>query len=300
MLGGLLLGFSSLTRSVLWMFPAVLGFVVLMTWRGSPQRRVLAVCAMLVGFLSPVAPWAVRNTSLHKTVTVIDVMGGRNFMMGNYQFTPLNRAWETIELSGERSWIHVLHDRHPKVMRAGLTQGQIDKLAMREAVAFVLENPGLSIQRAIVKFFNFWGLERELIAGASRSFAGRLRIPAILAITVLVFGSYATVTLGAILGALLEPPRDGRLLLVFSLVLAWICGLHTLAFGHSRYHLPLIPLLAIPAASTVVHWRSIWASRNRRSAQVAFLLSLILITSWLVEIVFVDLERFLDALRAAA
>jgi len=80
---------------------------------------------------------------------------------------------DAISIQGEREWLQVLVNHRPEV--AGSTQGQIDKFALAEGIRFVGENPGLTVQRDLIKFFDFWGLERELVAGAKREYFGPIR-----------------------------------------------------------------------------------------------------------------------------
>jgi 4-amino-4-deoxy-L-arabinose transferase-like glycosyltransferase len=297
--GGVLLGLAALTRSVVWPFPAVFGLYLLATWGGTIWQRLLAILAFGLGFAAPIAPWAVRNTRLQETPTVIDVMGGRNFMMGNYAYTPMNRAWAAIGIEGQRSWIGVLQAEHPREM-PHLTQGQLDKLALRAAVRFVLEHPWLTLRRDAVKFFNFWGLERELIAGAARGYFGPVSAPVLVLLTLLIFGSYAAAMLAGIFGAAVRPPADRRAHGLLLLLIAFVCGLHTLAFGHSRYHLPLMPLVLVYAAAALVPARQIGASRGRWTFALACGLGGLLLAAWAAEVLIVDLDRFVAALGTAA
>lgn len=295
---GVLLGLAALTRSVMWLFPPVFGAYLLLTWRGRLRRRLLGALAISLAFAVTVAPWAARNTRLQETFIVVDVMGGRNFMIGNYEHTPVNRAWTAIGIKGDRSWVAVLHDRYPSP--TGRTQGQLDKLAQREAIRFVLSHPWMTARRDLVKFINFWGLERELVAGAAQGNFGRVRAPTLGLLTLLVFGSYAAAMIAGIFGAVAWSSDDWRSHGLLLLLVAFVCGLHTLAFGHSRYHLPLMPLVLIFAAAAIVHWPEIWASRRHWSFALAFGLCGILLTAWAVEVLVVDLNRFVTALRGAA
>jgi 4-amino-4-deoxy-L-arabinose transferase-like glycosyltransferase len=296
--GGVLLGLGALTRSVLWLFPPVLAVYLLATWRGPAGRRLTAALVMALGFAATIAPWAARNTRLQRTFITIDVMGGRNFMMGNYEYTPLHRAWTAIEIQGERSWIEVLRARHGGL--SGLTQGQIDKLAQREAVRFVLGHPALTLRRDVIKFFNFWGLERELIAGAARGHFGRVPAPALAALTLLIFGGYAVTVVSAVFGAAVRPPADRRSHGLLLLFIAFVCGLHTLSFGHSRYHLPLIPLALVYSARAVADPRAIWSRRGTWAFGLDCALAGLLVAGWCWEVFAVDLDRFVSAVRAAA
>lgn len=294
-LAAVMLGLAALTRSVVWLFPPVLTCFLLFAFRGSWRRSFAASALFVVVFTLVLAPWAYRNTRLQKTFIAIDVMGGRNFMMGNYRYTPMYRSWATIELQGEESWIHEVVQTYPTTQPR--TQGQIDKLAMRQAFKFIAANPGLTLKRDIVKFFDFWGLERELIAGGERGLFGSISTPALLGMGILLCGTYALLLFAGIYGLIFAPPADRRVHLFLLLLIAFICALHTLAFAHSRYHLPLIPLVLVYAASALVHRREIWQQRRRLAFALASGLCLIFMAGWLWGIVVVDPERILHLLH---
>jgi hypothetical protein len=269
---------------------------LLIAWRGGIASRVLAAAAVLVPFCVTVAPWVVRNTRLEHTFTTIDTMGGRNLMMGNYEYTPLFRSWDAISLQGEQSWYKVLGAAHPESGR--MTPGQKDKLAMREGVRFVLQNPLLTAKRDMVKFFQFWGLERELVAGAARGYFGQLSKLTILPLTMLIFGSYCLAMISGAFGMVMAPPQDKRLHALLLLVIAFICGMHTLVFAHSRYHLPVMPLVLAYSASALVHAREIWQRRRERSFWFATAICCVFLAGWIAEIGFVETERFMNTLQS--
>jgi 4-amino-4-deoxy-L-arabinose transferase-like glycosyltransferase len=295
-LAGIVMGLAALTRSVVWLLPAVLGVFFLVAWGDRMARRILAIVALVMGFSATVAPWAARNSRIERTFTVIDTMGGRNFMMGNYEYTPMFRAWDAISIEGDRSWHGVLAAKYSEFRQ--LTQGQRDKLAMREGVGFVLANPGLTMKRDVVKFFQFWGLERELIAGAGRGYFGSVSLGAVVLLTGIIFGTYAATMISAVFGIVMFPPANWRGHWLLLLVVAFICGMHTLVFSHSRYHLPLIPLLLGYSASALRQVGEIWARRRQGSFWVAAIVSCALVGGWATEIVFVDLDRYLNMVRA--
>jgi 4-amino-4-deoxy-L-arabinose transferase-like glycosyltransferase len=293
------MGLATLTRSVLWLFPPVLAVFLLLTFRGTWRRRLVAVVAFVAAFAVTMAPWAVRNTRLQKTFIVVDVMGGRNLMMGNYEHTPLYRSWATIDqLPWEQSWFHdVITSCPPEVLE---TQGKIDKAAMGQGVKFIAAHPALTAQRTVVKFFDFWGLERELVAGGQRGYFGAIPGAVLLALTLAVCGAYVFVLFAGVFGAALAPPADRRLHLFLLLLVAFVCGLHALAFGHSRYHLPLIPLLTLYAASAVTQRRAIWERRRNWRFWLAGGACAVFVAGWVWMIVAVDGEHILKLLRSAA
>ena len=289
---GILFGLGALTRSVLWVFIPVLSAYVLAVWDGPWKSRVLASASIFLAAALTIAPWAIRNTMLEKTFLTIDSMGGRNLMMGNYEYTPMHGSWKTIEIKGEHSWDAVLGREEPSSLSA--TQGQKDKIAMRYALRYVLTHPLQTAQRDVVKFFDFWGLERELIAGASRGWFGRIPKVGVWGLAAVIIGFYVAGLFLGIFGALVSPPNDRRVFGLFLLVIGFVCAMHTLAFGHSRYHLPLMPLILIFAGAAVGRTMKIWTARGRRSFALAVLLSGVFMVVWACNLFFIDNQLVSD------
>ena len=290
---GIVLGLASLTRSVLWLFPPFLAvFLILMT-RGQRWPRRLALAAIpLAAFAATLAPWAIRNTRLQRTFVAVDVMGGRNFMMGNYEYTPLYRAWDAISISGERSWDSILSRSAPNI--GPTTQGQRDKLALRYGLRYALANPGQTLQRTIVKFCNFWQLERELVASVSRGNWGVKNHAFVLGLGFVIVGAYVAAMIAGIFGFALTRPRIRGMSGFMILLVAFVCLVHAAVFGHSRYHLPLVPLVLVYAAAAVVQWREIWDRRKEPAFWLAFGACLLLGGIWTWELVVVEAGRLAE------
>jgi 4-amino-4-deoxy-L-arabinose transferase-like glycosyltransferase len=277
-LAGVLLGLASLTRSVVWLSPPFLAAYVVLTGGRSFSHRLLSAAALVAAFAATIAPWTVRNTRLEKTFVTIDTMGGRNFLIGNYRHTPLYRSWAAIALGGEKAWYRDVLDAYPSETKR--TQGQIDKLALKRGLEFVRENPGLTALRDVIKFFDFWGLERELVAGAFRGYFGPIPRPVSGVLAVVIPLSYVGALFLGIFGALFRPPADRRLHMFFLLVVAFVCALHTIVFGHSRYHFPLMPLVLMYAAAAWTNRGDIWGRRWRGRFAVGLSLCLVFVLGW--------------------
>ncbi len=291
---GVLIGLAALTRSILWLFPPVLAVFIIVFWKQDFRRRLAAVGLLICTFAVTIAPWAIRNTRLHHTLVTIDVMGGRNFMMGNYEHTPMWRAWDAISMKGKEAWHHVLRSNRPEL--GNLTQGQLDKAALRCGLQFVLDHPWLTLRRDIVKFFTFWQLERSFVAGMGQGFFGGPPVAVIVLLTIVIFGAYAAAVLLGIFGAVMVPPQSRPAYWFLLLVIAYMCGLHSLVFAHSRYHLPLVPLVLIFSAAAAVNFREIWQRRSTRQFRTAACLGGLLACSWVWRIVAGDFHRYWDIL----
>ena len=291
---GVALGLAALTRSVLWPFPLVLCPFVFFVVPGSRERRFWLAGFLLIGYGLVVAPWAIRNTRLQGVFTMIDTMGGITLRMGNYEHTPLNRAWDPVTLQGDKSIFQDLRAEHPDV--SAWTEGQKEKWALRKALTYMLDHPGLTFQRSVIKFTNFWGLERTVIAGWQQGLYHPPRwFVALGTLVIPVF--YAAVILLACCGVFLSPPAEHRMHVLLLLMVGFIAGMHTLAFGHERYHLPLIPLLMLYAAAAVTQrsWQHLGIRLRRTAAPLAVATSLLVI--WGREVLVVEADRIQSLLR---
>ncbi len=296
--GGVVLGLAALTRSVVWLLPPLVCLHLLLSWRNGYGQRALAVLLFAVPFAATLAPWSLRNTRLEKTFVAVDTMGGRNFMMGNYEHTPLFRAWDAIGMTGEKDWFAVLIRSDPSAMTT--TQGQRDRLALRYGIRYALEHPGQTVQRDVVKFFNFWGLEREIIGGAAYGYYGTLSTPVIWLLTLVIFSSYAVVFLLGVLGVFLFPPSDWRIHSLLLLVILFVCAAHSAVFAHSRYHLPVMPLLMVYSANALIHFREVWSQRKRFRFWAACGVGFVFVAAWITEIAVVYTDRFIRLLGATS
>ncbi len=295
---GVLLGLAALTRSVVWMSPPCLAVIIVITWKAPWRRRFLAPIILLATFAVTLAPWSIRNTMLQGTFVAVDTMGGRNFMMGNYRYTPLYRSWDTISIKGPEAWDHEVASTYPPEMRN--SQAKVDQLALRQGLKFVREHPWLTLQRDIIKFFDFWGLEREIVAGAAYGYWGKMPKALIICLGVLIVGSYVAVMFLGIYGMVMAPLADRRLHWLFLLVIAYICAIHTLVFAHSRYHLPIMPVVFLFASISLVNAPDIWRRRTTWRSWLAAGLCCLLFGGWIWNFVAGDAEKVLAILLASA
>jgi hypothetical protein len=280
---GMLVGVAALTRSV--MLPCGLLMVpyICFAWPEA-KRRVIAGLVFAIALAATLSPWAIRNTRLEGTFVIVDTLGGRNLMQGNYQFTTLERPWDVESNDSGNVYFQVLSAEHsPSELH---TQGQINRLATQHGLRFIVENPELTLQRDLVKLVRFWGLERELIAGAFRGYFGPIPggVAGILAVVIVL--SYIVTAIAGVIGAVLTPP-SWRYHGLMMLTIGTICAIHVVTFGHSRYHLPLVPLLLLYGTNAMFARRGIVRGHGPRLWLVGGLAAA-LILGWLWEVALAD------------
>jgi 4-amino-4-deoxy-L-arabinose transferase-like glycosyltransferase len=292
---GLVLGLAALTRSILWPLPLILCPLLAVLIRAPLARRVALPCLLLAGYALVVTPWAVRNTKLQRVVTIVDTMGGINLRMGNYEYTPDDRMWDAVALDGEKSWVHGISSDLPN---QSITEGQKEKWAQRKAIAYMRANPGVTLRRALIKFADFWGLEREFMAGVQNGFYSPHVWFQVIGSIAIVLGYVAIVIAGAA-GIWLAAPADWRLHVLLLLPILVTMGAHTIVFGHSRYHLPLIPLFGVYAAALVAARAPAYRVSQRPVLVGAAATVTLLLSVWIRQIVVSDFGRIAALLNHA-
>lgn len=299
---GTFIALGALTRSILWLSPFPLALFILFWPNESPvftwKRRLAGALALLVFAGVGMAPWMIRNTRIQKTFVAIDCMSGRNLMMGNYEFTPLYRAWDAISMEPPNDWYTVLKEdytqKNPGVSFNAQSQGQKDRLAGEYAKNYMKSHPVQTLERTGMKALCFWQLERSIPAGIQRGFWGLDRFGetsrkvVFLAVTCAVILPFALIFQLAIFGVFsLEFTKKTLPAIALLLaVLLYFQALHSLAFAHERYHLPLIPVVILFAVSLFQNAPAPWL-RLRKSPFCwvpAVLLSVTYLIFWCCEV----------------
>jgi 4-amino-4-deoxy-L-arabinose transferase-like glycosyltransferase len=284
---GLALGFAALARSVMWPLPFALCPLLLFLLKGPVRTRVALSALVLAGYCVPVVPWAVRNTRVQGTITIIDSMDFQHLRFGNQENTPDERMWAGAHTTGGAD------DLPPKVTLAPgqrLSDGLKDHQALRDAVGFVTAHPWTTIRRSLIKFSDLWGLEREFVGGIEW---GIYDLPSWFALvaSVLIGGAYAVAALMGAAGIWLAAP-ERRVQIAMLLPVLSITAAHTLAFGHSRYHIPLMPLFILyGTALASMAGRVSWRQYRPALIAGATIAVVVLLSIWIRQIALVDTSR---------
>jgi hypothetical protein len=289
-LAGASLGLTVLTREILLPMVAIMALLAghVTSWR--PPRWAAHVAALVVAFLAVVTPWAVRNTRLQGTFTLVATNGGIVFYEGNYEHTPLDRPWRAHALDADLKVRRLLPE--------GLTEGQRQKVAVQRGLEFMKDHPGLTAHRALVKMANVWGLEREVVGVLLKGDYGPLGRTATVLVCGAIFGVYIATILAGVAGlcfAVASPGPRRAFHVVIAVLAVFVTVAHAPAFGHPRFHLPLMPLFAIYAAHAWAARRAIARARRGTAVKVAVALAGLLGVIWVREIA-LESERFIRGL----
>jgi hypothetical protein len=228
LLSGLFLALTTLTRSVILPF-AVAAFCLLLA-----IHRKQAFIAILT-FLLVSAPWILRNSLLHHKLTGVETSMGYNLYLG-------------YQPNGDGSFVF-----GPSLdLLTILDDAERDKIGTEKAIEFIKAQPERFVPLAINRLGFFFGLEkRVLIYFYSNNILGYVPRPLLLTIAGILLLPFVLIATSAALGLSFLRRKPGHILLVL-LLLGYIMP-HVLILSEDRFHLALIPYIAILAAQVWVN-----------------------------------------------
>ncbi len=263
LLAGLFLALASLTRSVVLPFA---GLAVLWAWFSLKHRR--GAIALALVLLVVIAPWIVRNSLLHHKLTGIESSMGYNLYVG---YHPDSNGSFTFGVSLDL--LPILDD------------AERDRVGTQQALMFIWDDPGRFLPLALNRLSFFFGLEkRVLMYFYANNFLGYIPTAPFLLAALVMFLTFVLVAGSAPVGLALLPARP-KTILLWMLLLAYLLP-HVFILSEDRFHLTIVPLLAVLAAYCWAGgWKSIrerWARAGSGKAAliVAALTVALLLSNW--------------------
>ncbi len=276
---GLSMGAAALTRST-GLALLLLSTLWLVRKQGRLRPRLAAAC--VAGALLLLAPWATYATIQAERLVVIDANAGYNLWSGNNPYIPrdVQGLW-SLGLNPENGNHETVGYALPhdgwwgqlgyNVQRAGIDPSlpARDAWLRGEARATILEDPGGFLARAPRKLAVFWAPDFFVPRHLVRGWYGEVPPGIALALIALVWGAAAVALIGGPAAFAVLPASRPRLLM-----LGWIAvylAVHMLAYGHTRLHQPLIPLLltGVAAACCARPSKQDWLRRGAAPAGLA-------------------------------
>ena len=275
LLSGLFLGLTALTCSVILPF-AVLA--ILWSWFILYQQRGAMLIA--IALILTVSPWIIRNSLLHHKPTGIETSMGYNLYLG---YHPKGNG--SFVFGPSLDLLTILDD------------AERDKIGTQKAMEFIREQPERFLPLAINRLGFFFGLEkRVLMYFYSNNIIGYIPRPLLLTISAILLLPFVFISTYAALGLSLLRWRPEHILLGL-LFISYLLP-HIFILSEDRFHLALVPYIAILAAQVWVngfHAISMrWYESRAGKFAVAFAVcaAALLIMNW-------EFELFRDAAKIA-
>ena len=263
LLSGLFLGLTALTRSVILPFA---GLSILWVWFSLKQKRGAIIVAL--SFILTITPWVIRNSLLHNKLTGIETSMGYNLYLGYHP-------------QGDGSFVF-----GPSLdLLTILDDAERDRIGTQQAIEFIKTQPERFVPLAINRLGFFFGLEkRVLIYFYSNDIIGFVPLPLLLTISAVLLLPFIFISTSAALGISLLRWKPEHVLVIL-LFVGYILP-HVLILSEDRFHLALVPYIAILTAQfwngglsvLSVRWQESWTGKIL--VMFAFLCTILLLTNW--------------------
>jgi len=222
---GVLLALTALTRSVMLPFAALA--IVWLWFFVSGRASVLAALSMLI----VACPWVARNSRLHGRLTGVESSMGYNLYLGYHP-------------QGDGSFVF-----GPSLdLLSILDDSARDRIGTQRALEFIQHKPQRVLPLAANRLAFFFGLEkRVLMYFYSNDLVGYIPPPFLLTILLVVLLPFALLSMCASLGFAVFSRSSAVTALLLMLFIGYLLP-HVLILSEDRFHLALVPYLAIFAA----------------------------------------------------
>ncbi len=264
---GVLLGLAGLTRSV----SLALAFLTIFwIWFGLRKKKQALLVLLMVILVT--APWMVRNSLLHHRFVAVESALGYDLYVGYHP-----EGTGTFQYPQSLDLMTMLDD------------GLRDELGREKAMEFIRADPVRFPYLILRRAGYFFGLERRALTYFySNNYFGNISSPLLLAVAVLFCLPFVVVTLSSVPGlAILKWNKSTVLLLL--IMVGYIIP-HLLIIAEDRFHLALLPFLAVLASSFWVEGfrkgKASWMKEQGRWRWAAALLVMsVLLANWILEII---------------
>jgi 4-amino-4-deoxy-L-arabinose transferase-like glycosyltransferase len=255
---GVLWGLSILVRETALYFTPLAALRLALGWRR--EGGVLRAAAFLLAALLTVAPWTLRNWLVFHAFVPVSTAGSLNLFQGNARLT--------------RQEVYDLYYA---------VKGRIEqhRYAQRMGVKAILDRQPLwALEKLRDEMPRFWEADSLALVHIKRGAYGDVEVRYARAAWLVVVLPYLA-ALALFLAGLIALPLDrDRLFLVGFLV--FYNALHVITHGFARYRLPIMPVVLMFAAWTIVEWRAgRYPTLSRRRRVVAAAVTLLAVLTLL-------------------
>ena len=263
LLVGFLLALTALTRSVILPFAGLA-----IVWMWFSLKRANGAILAAIAFVLTISPWIIRNSLLHQKLTGIETaMGYALYVSYHPQGNGSMFFGPSLDL------VPILDD------------AERDRIGTQKAIEFIRAQPERFIPLAINRLGFFFGLEkRVLMYFYSNNLVGYIPLPLLLTISAVLLLPFMIISISAAFGLTILCWRPKHILL--GLLFIGYTLPHIFIISEDRFHLVLVPYLAILAAQFWVNGFSVLSTRRNGSVTgklvVAFAIfaALLLLFNW--------------------
>ena len=261
-LAGFSLGLMALTRSISL---SGAGLVIIWMWFFIRDKKAAIILFTIITIMT--VPWMIRNSRLHGRLMGIESTLGYNLYIGYHP-----KSTGTFEYGISTDLIPILDD------------SVRDRIGMEKALQFIKDDPDRIPYLMIRRLGYFFGLERRALTYFySNNFFGYITPPLLITFTVILLLPFVLISTSAMYGIALTHWTPQSAVLPF-FIIGYLTP-HVFIMAEDRFHLAIVPILVILAATS---WTGSFSGLKERwkthSGQCAILIAtiatILLIVNW--------------------
>ena len=259
LLVGFLLALTALTRSVILPFAGLA-----IVWMCFSLKRKSGAILVAIAFALTISPWIIRNSLLHQKLTGIETaMGYALYVSYHPQGNGSMFFGPSLDL------VPILDD------------AERDRIGTQKAIEFIRAQPERFIPLAINRLGFFFGLEkRVLMYFYSNNLVGYIHLPLLLAISAVLLLPFVIISISAAFGLTILCRRPKHILL--GLLFIGYTLPHIFIISEDRFHLTLVPYIAILAAQFWVNGFCVLFARWNESLTGKIIVSFVVFAVFLL------------------
>ncbi|GJM23741.1 MAG: hypothetical protein DHS20C16_01560 [Phycisphaerae bacterium] len=259
---GCTLAIASLTRAaILYFAPFLLAWLVVSHARD--RSRAIGRSALVgLALLAILAPWIVRNYQVHDALVLVDTNGPYNVWRGNAGKKTFKRRPHEPSFSYDAPFqsiplLPVRENREPELIELARKQHnvkwptdlQVTETASKEAIKSIRSDLSYFAYAGCIKLIDMWNPTSFLIRHFRLGRYGPVNPTIRRTIEWSAIITYVCAMLFAFPGLLLHLRNRHTWLIV--MMVGYFCAIHAIAFGLTRFRLPLMPFIIMLAAAGI-------------------------------------------------
>jgi 4-amino-4-deoxy-L-arabinose transferase-like glycosyltransferase len=238
-IAGMCAALSALVRpaGIAILLPVLVGVTSTSRESGRWVPAGLRSALVVVAFAFVMLPWWLHNARLHGRFVPLDTSGGINMAIGN-----------NPHASGTYRWREARHLYAMNLVPVEVATPASSDAAAAVAFRHIREHPGEFVRLVPRKLAALFALEgREHAYLYSLGFFGPRRAATLWMWSIALTSSFPLLLAAAVGGLAVRRGISPQVLVPALVFIAAIAMLHVMSFGDPRYHLPIVPVLAVLA-----------------------------------------------------
>lgn len=235
---GGILGILTLTRANTLLLPIPIALGLLVAFWGRKKEAISGFTMLLIGMLTIIIPWTLRNYMVSKHFIPVATLGGQVLFVGNMAILDETGKWRSA-VDDPKRLIAFFNDESFRLPKEHGIQDESerDSFLYKLTLDFALNHPDLVLRSFLIKAAYFWYLALD---------RSTMVISAIVNLPLVILG---------VIGLILAAIRKETNVLPYILVIGYMNIVFAIFWAQARYSIPIMPYIMMFTAYALLRIR---------------------------------------------